>query len=170
MVESPGSFEWDIQELAHAMKIKPHEVVQYFTDGRRVSFILERRLAYEIVHGKLAPSEGAGYDLLDRGGRLWEVRSITKGGMYFTPSNMVGKGRTFQLKGFLEKMKAIEGYILCDIVAFPKIPFWAIPKETVQKWWKDGLLGKNASISHKKALELINKTIEENGLHSFDDM
>jgi hypothetical protein len=168
MSKSPSSFEWDVKKLSDAMKITAEDVVNYFTDGRRVSFVLERRLAYEIVHGKLAPSEGAGYDLLDRNGKLWEVRSITNGGLYFTPSNQVGKGRTFQLEGFLDKLNEIEGYILCDIVAFPKIPFWAIPKDTVKKWWDAGLLGKNASISHKRALELINKTIEENGLHSFD--
>lgn len=168
MKKSPDSFEWNVEELSKAMKIKPKDIIEYFTDGRRVSFILERRLAYEIVYGKLAPSEGSGYDLIDRHGKLWEVRSITKGGLYFSPSNMVGKGRDFELQGFLKKLKAVEGYILCDVQAFPKIPFWAIPKDTVQNWWDEGLLGKKTHISHKTALELINKTIEAHGLHSFD--
>ena len=47
----------------------------YFTDGRRVSFILERRLAYEVLKGTLAPSEGAGYDLIEKWPRLFEQLS-----------------------------------------------------------------------------------------------
>jgi transposase len=36
-----------------------------FGDGRRVSFIIERRLTWENPGWNLAPSEGAVYDLLD---------------------------------------------------------------------------------------------------------
>jgi hypothetical protein len=160
--------EWDVQKLSDAMKIAPKDVIEYFTDGRRVSFILERRLAHEIVHGKLAPSEGEEYDLTDTKGGKWEVRSVTKGGVYFCPSNMVGKGRTFEKAGFLRKLNEIQGYILTDVVAFPKIPFWTIPKETVRKWWDEGSLGINSHVTHKKALELINSTIKARGLHSFE--
>ena len=81
-----GILTWNIDEIARALKIEEKDVLSYFTDGRRVSFILERRLAYEVIKGRLAPSEGAGYDLLDSAGRKWEVRSITKGGIYFCPS------------------------------------------------------------------------------------
>ena len=84
-----GILTWNIDEIARALKIGEKDVLSYFTDGRRVSFILERRLAYEVIKGRLAPSEGAGYDLLDSAGRKWEVRSITKGGIYFCPSYMV---------------------------------------------------------------------------------
>ena len=42
------------------MKINEQDVKIYFTDGRKASFIIERRLAYEIVYGKLAPNEGRG--------------------------------------------------------------------------------------------------------------
>ena len=69
------TLEWSISELAKAMKISESDVKLYFTDGRRVSFIIERRLAYEIIHGKLAANEGAGYDLIDSSGDKWEVRS-----------------------------------------------------------------------------------------------
>ena len=78
--------KWDITEIAKSLKIKEADVRLYFTDGRRASFLLERRLAYEVLHGTLAPSEGAGYDLIDSKGNKWEVRSITKRGIYFSPS------------------------------------------------------------------------------------
>lgn len=155
-VKKKGVFSWDIGKIAEALKIKETDVRKYFTDGRRVSFLIERRLAYEILEGsKLAPCEGAGYDLLDSNNDKWEVRSITAGGVYFCPSNMVGKGRSFEREGFLRKLGGVKGYILADIVQFPEIPFWIIPIEQVRKWWEAGKLGVNSHCSHKKMLELI---------------
>jgi hypothetical protein len=59
-----GVFEWNIAEIATALKITREDARAYFTDGRRVSFLLERRIAFEVIEGSLAPSEGAGYDVL----------------------------------------------------------------------------------------------------------
>lgn len=61
----------------------------------------------EVLGGCLAKSEGDGYDVLDRAGRKWEVRSVSKGGMYFCPSYMVGSGRRFNCDGFLRKLNDI---------------------------------------------------------------
>jgi len=41
----------------------------------------------EVLGGCLAVSEGDGYDVLDRDGRKWEVRSIPKEGSTFVPLN-----------------------------------------------------------------------------------
>ena len=120
-----------------------------------MSFILERRLAYEVIKGKLAPSEGAGYDLLDSQGRKWEVRSVTRGGIYFCPSYMVGSGRSFNEPGFLEKLKEIEGYIVSDVELFPNIPFWILPKAIVESWWRNRKLGAGTKISRSVALQLL---------------
>ncbi|MBU2638209.1 MAG: hypothetical protein KJ955_04500 [Nanoarchaeota archaeon] len=146
---------WDIRELAKALKIKEGDVKLYFTDGRRVSFLIERRIAYEIMRGTIAGSEGAGYDVIDKEGNKWEVRSISKDGVYFCPSYMVGSGRAFEEVGFLNKMEKIKGYILSDITQFPDIPFWIVPKELVQGWWNEEKLGKNCKISRTKALQLL---------------
>lgn len=154
MTIKTGLFKWDIKEIANALKIKETDVRLYFTDGRRVSFILERRLAYEVLNGSLAPNEGAGYDLVDSVGGKWEVRSISKGGTYFCPSYMVGSGRSFKLKGFLKKLKEIKGYIVSDIDSFPEVR-WIIPVEQVAHWWKTGELGTTTKISREKALQLI---------------
>ncbi|MCX6778124.1 MAG: hypothetical protein NT157_04530 [Candidatus Micrarchaeota archaeon] len=148
---------WDARKIAEAFKIKDEDVRLYFTDGRRVSFIIERRLAYEVLNGTLAPSEGAGFDLFDSEGNKWEVRCITKGGVYFCPSNMVGKGRKFEERGFLDKLDEIKGYILADAESFPDMPFWIIPTEQVRAWYDAGTLGKNSKITRKKALELIDE-------------
>jgi hypothetical protein len=155
--EPNGRLVWDIQEISQALKISVDDVREYFTDGRRVSFILERRIAFEVLKGKLSSTEGAGFDIEDSSGGKWEVRSISSQGIYFCPSYMVGYGRNFNKEGFLNKLKNIKGYIIADIVAFPNIPFWIISSEQVHKWWKEGKLGKITKISRKKALALINE-------------
>jgi hypothetical protein len=152
-----GSFTWNIDELAQSMRLTSDEVQAYFTDGRRVSFLLERRIAREVIHGSLAKSEGAAYDVLDPQGQKWEVRSITRGGIYFCPSYMVGSGRSFHEEGFLEKLDEIEGYIVSDIESFPRIPYWMIPVNVVRLWWDRGELGAATKINRKKALELVKR-------------
>ena len=146
---------WDIEEIARALKISRRDVREYFTDGRRVSFILERCIAKEVLKGRLAPSEGAEFDLLDAHGEKWEVRSISKGGIYFCPSYMVGSGRSFDKEGFLKKLAEIKGYIVADIESFPNVPFWIVTSQQVLTWWNAGELGTTTKISRKKALNLI---------------
>jgi hypothetical protein len=150
-----GELIWDIEELAQALKISVEDVQEYFTDGRRVSFILERRIAREVFKGSLPPSEGADYDIVDSEGGKWEVRSISQSGVYFSPSYMVGSGRHFEKNGFLKKLKDINGYIIADIESFPNIPFWIIRSQQVLKWWNEGSLGSTTKITHDKALALI---------------
>lgn len=149
-----GTLRWNIEQISNALNISIDDTRAYFTDGRRVSFILERRLA-EIIGGKLAPSEGAGYDLLDLEGSRWEVRSISRGGIYFCPSYMVGSGRNFDENGFRDKLNQIEGYIVSDIEKFPVVPYWIIPKNIVLAWWDTNSLGTTTKISRKNALQLI---------------
>ena len=117
----------------------------------------ERRIAYEVLGGQLASSEGAGFDVLDRGGGKWEVRSLTKGGIYFCPSYMVGSGRRFELQGFLSKLADIEGYIVSDITAFPSIPYWKVPVDQVREWWDRGQLGTSTKISRDTARALLRR-------------
>jgi hypothetical protein len=123
MAKADGSLSWDLGKLAKALKISQKAVWEYFTDGRRVSFILERRFAKK-MRATLAESEGAEHDLVDSSGAKWEVRSISERGVYFCPSYMVGSKRKFKKRGFLVKLKEIKGYILCDITSFPNVPFW----------------------------------------------
>lgn len=157
MAIEDGRFRWDVQQIAVALKIDTVDVMAYFTDGRRVSFLLERRIAYEVLNGALAPSEGAGYDVLDSQNRKWEVRSVSSAGIYFCPSYMVGSGRRFDETGFFEKMNEIAGYVVSDIQAFPDIPYWTVPVEKVKEWWQEGQLGTTTKISRDKALQLLRR-------------
>ena len=159
LVESRFQLRWDEEELARAFKVTPDDVREYLTDGRRVSFIIERRLKWENPGWSLAPSEGAGYDLLDPEGGKWEVRSITGGGVYFNPSNQVGSGRKFNEDGFQLKMSGIKGFILSDIVGFPVVDVFVVPVENVLRWHRGQALGSNAKVSRDKFLKLLAKDI-----------
>ena len=154
---SSGLLEWNLAELKNALRITEDDVRTYFTDGRRISFVLERRLAREVLQGTLAPSEGAGFDLVDREGRKWEVRSLSRGGIYFCPSYMVGSGRKFEKAGFLSKLGDIHGYVVSDITAFPHVPYWLIEGTLVRQWWDAGKLGSSTQISRDKALNLLGR-------------
>jgi hypothetical protein len=138
---------WDAEELARALKVTVEDIKEYFTDGRRVSFIIERRLKWDNPGWTLASSEGAGYDLRDPDGGLWEVRSITRGGVYFTPSAQVGSGRKFDEVGFLEKLNAVDGFILADIVDFPTVALFKVPTAYVKRWYSRRELNASAKIS-----------------------
>jgi len=155
MAKSRCVLEWNLEELAASLHLSPEDTTAYFTDGRRVSFILERRLATEVLGGRLADSEGAGYDLIDPAGGKWEVRSISGKGIYFCPNYMVGSGRRFEEAGFLRKLRDIRGYLVSDITLFPRIPVWAIEGETVRAWYAAGKLGSSTQISRSRILELL---------------
>jgi len=157
MLKPHGTLNWDLNQISDSLKLTPKDTRDYFTDGRRVSFVLERRLAFEVLGGTLAPSEGAGFDLIDKDGKKWEVRSITRSGIYFCPSYMVGSGRSFEEKGFLNKLNEIEGYIISDIECFPNIPFWKVSKSTVQTWYSTNQLGSGTKVSRVKVLSLLEK-------------
>lgn len=150
-----GWFEFDIEAIAVALGISEDDTEAYFTDGRRVSFLIERRHRDAMPGSTLAASEGAGYDLVDQDGGHWEVRSLTASGIYFCPSYMVGSGRSFDEDGFLEKLDDIEGYFVTDITQFPDMPYWRITAEEVEEWWNDGTLGTTTKISYNKACELL---------------
>lgn len=152
---SSGVLSWSIEEISAALNLSAEDVRKYFTDGRRVSFMLERRLAYEVLNGTLAESEGAGYDLIDGIGQKWEVRSVTRGGIYFCPSYMVGSGRSFSEAGFLSKLDEVAGYAISDVESFPNVPYWIVPKTSIRRWYDENLLGSGTKISRERALQLL---------------
>ena len=152
-----GTLEWNLDALAQEMHLTNDETIEYFRDGRRCSFITERRIAREFISGRLAESEGAAYDVFDKQNRKWEVRSLTQQGIYFCPSYMVGSGRKFEEGGFLTKLSEIEGYFVAKITHFPRIPVYRISAEQVLKWHKAGELGKNSAVSLSKMESLLRK-------------
>ena len=96
MARPTGTVEWKLSSLAYSMHLTEEDVQLYFTDGRRVSFLLERRIAYELLNGTLAPSEGAGWDVRDAQGGNGRFVVSLKGGSVSVPaiwSDRVGASR-----------------------------------------------------------------------------
>ncbi len=147
--------EWDLNKLKDALDLDEEDIKKYFTDGRRVSFLTERKLA-RAYSGRLAKSEGAGYDLVLPGEKKWEVRSLTKN-IYFCPSKMVGSSRSFEEEGFLKKLDEIEGYFVCDITQFPKIPYISIASQLIREHYFSGKLGTTSRISRNQFFTLFRK-------------
>ena len=153
--EPNGVLEWNLPGLQQAMGVSADEVREYFTDGRRISFLIERRFAREVLQGRLAPSEGTPYDVIDAHGGKWEVRSLTDRGIYFCPSHMVGSSRAFDERGFMAKLDGIDGYLVSDIEQFPDVPYWVVRTATVRRWWADHKLGATSKISYAEARRLF---------------
>lgn len=153
--EPAGVLRWDLPRLAVALGLSEAQTRDYFTDGRRISFLLERRIAEQVLKGRLAPSEGSPYDVIDAQGGRWEVRSLSDRGLYFCPSHMVGSSRHFKLAGFYQKLAGLKGYVVSDIERFPAVPYWLIPVAQVRQWWDAGQLGTTTKVSHTEALQLL---------------
>ena len=153
-----GTLTWDVEALARELHLSVDDTLTYFQDGRRCSFITERRIAKEFIGGRIADSEGAAYDVFDQDDKKWEVRSLTRSGIYFCPSYMVGSGRKFEEKGFLAKIEEIEGYYVAMITTFPEVPVYKISADQVLAWYNKGQLGKTTAVSLSKMEQLL-KTI-----------
>ena len=48
VIERVGVLQWDLDGNAASLHLTSQETLDYFTDGRRVSFILARRICREI--------------------------------------------------------------------------------------------------------------------------
>jgi hypothetical protein len=151
-----GTLTWNAKTLAKQLHLTVDETLEYFKDGRRGSFVVERRIAREIIGGKIAETEGKSFDVYDSKGNKWEVRSLTQRGIYFCPSNMVGKGRKFAEAGFQAKLRGIKGYYVARITTFPEVEVFKIDSKQVRKWHKNKELGKNTKISLSKMEQLLN--------------
>jgi len=158
LISNGGLFTFDVELLARGMRITEEEVTKYFTDGRRISFVLERRIAREILEGKISDSEGDPWDIIDANGDKWEVRSLSQK-IYFCPSYMVGSGRRFEEEGFLKKLEQIRGYVISDITQFPNVPVWLVESEEVLSWYRDGKLGSGTSTSRQRITSLLGELI-----------
>ena len=151
-----GTLKWNINALAASMHISESEALEFFQDGRRLAFLLEYRIA-NVFGGKRSDSERLPYDVVCGEGHTWEVRSLTKSGLYFAPSNTIGSGRSFSEAALYSKLEVNHGYVICDAMTFPRVTYWCVSVETIRAWYDAGKLGCRAHVSHKRALELLSE-------------
>ncbi len=124
---------WKISEMPLGFNSNV-SVFEYFTDGRRVSFIFERKIAQK-MGAKVPPIDQADYDLLDKNNKKWEVRSLTDR-FYFASSKDIGSGREFKIENLKKKLSIIEGYLVCDAYLFPNVPSWKVVIEDKERFFK----------------------------------
>jgi hypothetical protein len=153
-----GFLHWDVEKLSGAMHLSKEDVIDYFKDGRRMSFILERRICKEVLDGKMPKSEGASFDIFDKEGGKWEVRCVTDTGTYFCPSSMIGAGRFFDEKGFLSKLEGIKGYILADITKFPLVEYWSTTSYEIIDLYVNKRIHHTTKVGRQRVIDLTKPT------------
>jgi len=90
-----------------------------FQDGRVASKFLENYVPNWFT--ELDFVDGKGFDHVHKTtGRKFDLKSFTKKGANYAPSNMVGKGRKVVLEVLHEHAKEID-YIFSDISNFPTV-------------------------------------------------
>lgn len=149
-----GYLVWNISNLSKSLYISKSQVRKYFNDGRKIFSIIEMRLAREVICGRVSRNSNSYYDISNKS-KKYECRNLTKRGVYYCPSSMVGSGRKFEEEGFLKKLEKIDGYILTDITKFPKIPYYIIESKVVKNLWHNKKLGLETKVNYVTMLKIL---------------
>lgn len=129
----------DLENQVKFGKLPPESLYGFFKDGRRTSELLEEYLYHAFDNLRLPDKKLQEYDLLDDQDNKLELRVITQYGVSLTPSNSRGAGRKFSREKFLEKIKSVDSYILCDIINFPKIEIYSDKSEKLLDSYDKGI-------------------------------
>ena len=151
---------YDKRKLIDALQISEESINDKFTDGRTVSALIEERVVKELPNLlSLAKDRGGGIrKIIDVDHKEWELRTISKTGIAFAPSKMIGVGRSFDADGFFERLNEIAGYIVVNTLTFPGQSIFQIdlvPTDNIRSWFNDGSLGKRAKIPSKQMIEIL---------------
>ncbi len=145
---------FDPELIGEGWHIPQEQIEELYHDARWLSPHMELFLAQELK-GKLAPSKKSPFDIYDADGKKQEVRCMTHNGVSFAPSKDTGSGRQFNEDNFFEKLREIDGYIVCDVIFYPLVHCYFTPKKVVKEWYGQGKFRKNASILRTKFLKLV---------------
>lgn len=148
----------DFNKIADGMELTYDECINFFSDGRRISFLLEKRIS-KFEGFKKAESESDPFDVIDTEGKKAEVRCLTKI-INFRPSDQIGKGRKFNRDGFYNnKIKKIDYFIIADVnvedLKKGIVHIFNIPAIDVWKMYEQGELGKNAQKQRSGFLKMM---------------
>lgn len=149
---------FDLKKTATGLGLTYDECIQYFLDGRRISFILEKRIS-NLAGYKKAPSESSPFDVIDSVGKKAEVRCLTTKIM-FRPSDQIGMGRKFCEEAFYsDKISQVDYFIICDVneadLRKGIVRTFSIDSSVVWCLYKSGKFGKNAEKSRKTFIKLM---------------
>ena len=133
---------WDIEEVAAALRIDVQSVRKYFTDGRRVAFLIERRIALllawltvEAPTGKLGTSRAAAFIFVPVTWSDLAGRSIPR----------VSCASSWELQaGWCQTLSPFRW---CHVAMLKLV--------TVETWWQAGRFRSTTKISRETMLELV---------------
>lgn len=104
-----------------------------FKDGR-ISGLLSENVVdnvFDNIHK--VETEKSNYDVIDDlTNTKIEIRVITKNGVKLIPSNMIGAGRKYNYKKFMEKLDLIGYYIFVDVRELPIMRIFSISSDSVR--------------------------------------
>jgi hypothetical protein len=145
-----SKFTFDCSKLAEAMgAIDEATAKELCRDARMTSKIIEAVLEEHLDLAR-PKDTNAPYDLSDDHHKS-EVRCLTKGGVRFAPNWMYGSGRSFEEKGFFDKLNQVEGFYVADIIDFPNVVLHTVSSSKVRHWYKNGELNASAHFTALKA-------------------
>jgi hypothetical protein len=112
-------YEFDLTGKVQFGNMPIEHLYKLFRDGRVASKFLEHTIPAWFPDLEFLDKKG--YDHVSKTtGRKYDLKSFTKGGTIYAPSNMVGKGREINEEKLHEHAETID-YILSDITEFPKV-------------------------------------------------
>jgi|TARA_R100001463_G_scaffold24082_1_gene57490 hypothetical protein len=117
LLEYNKLFRFDLTGQIKLGFLSEEQIKKCMMDGRFASHYLEKELANWFVNLTESEDTCGPFDHL-MGEQKIDHKNCTKGGVKFLPSHMIGAGREFNEKEFLEKTSEID-YLITDINTFP---------------------------------------------------
>ena len=144
MVRVACKLDWDKEALASAMGITIYDVNRMFKrDGRIYPHILKPRLARELNYREYLALTGspAPAQLIDDDNGLWQIRTVTKGsGVSFMQQTMRSSLMEYNEQKFVQYIRHLAGYLVCDIRTFPELIVYQVPSDVVCDWQDEGFI------------------------------
>lgn len=112
-------YEFDLTGQIKLGRLDKEGIRRCMTDGRFASHYIEKELVNWFPDLKESEDTCGPFDHVLSEQKI-DHKNCTKGGVKFMPSKMLGTGRTFDSKEFLEKTEQLD-YIITDITTFPII-------------------------------------------------
>jgi hypothetical protein len=143
----------DLKNISVGLGMDNFSTSMFLDDGRLLGRLAEFIFAEKYQGKKTA--ENMPYDVTMPNGDKVEIRSITKN-LSFASSKEVGYGRSVTMQGFQQKLDVVDYYVVVDYnKESGEMTFIKITKPAILQMERDGVIGKNKSVSRKKILKLI---------------
>ena len=108
---------------------------QLFRDGRHISPILEYWLNENT--NLIYISGNKQYDFIHENNSRYQLKTFTKNGMSFRPSNQIGSGRFSNQKDF-ENYCNTQTFVIASVVKFPVVKFKLVSGKYLLKTFPNG--------------------------------